>query len=81
VSRPTPASMQTPIQWVKQWGCNADHFSPSSARVKNALDYTPWTVTSQLTYRLGCELNGAIVVCFPWSRHALWPTKYLMQRA
>jgi hypothetical protein len=47
-SRPALGSTRPPIQWipgtlslgVKRPGCEADHSSPSSAKVKNAWSYT-----------------------------------------
>jgi len=48
-SKLAPGPTQCPIQWVpgalslevKQLGCEADNSYPSSAKVKNALSYTP----------------------------------------
>jgi hypothetical protein len=41
VSRPALGTTQSPIQWVKRLGREADHSPPSSAEVKNVWSYTP----------------------------------------
>jgi hypothetical protein len=44
-SRPVRGTIQSPIQWVKRPGREADHSSPSTAEVKN-----PWSYNSPPPY-------------------------------